>query len=114
MKDKLNALPDDALIRLKMQIDAEFKSRRSRIFAPGKLATFFSEKYDRDVLLKITGKGPKNYLANECDKFGNPVGRGQWRIHPSFLMPVLPEVKAPAPAVGAGKDRPAATAAGAW
>jgi len=114
MNDKLKALPDDALVRLKMQVDEEFKLRRGRIFAPGKLASFYSEKHDRDILLKITGKGPKNYLAHECDEYGNPIGRGQWRIHPGFLMPVLPKQKPVVAPIGVGKDRPAAAPLAAW
>ena len=41
MNDKLKGLPDDALVRLKLQVDAEFKLRKGKLFAIGKLATFF-------------------------------------------------------------------------
>ena len=114
MNDKLKALPDDALVRLKLQVDAEFKLRKGKLFAIGKLATFFSEKHDRDVQVKITGRGPKNVQAVECDDYGNPIGSARWRIHPSFLMPVLPKQKPAVTPIGAGKDKPAAAAAGGW
>ena len=113
MNDKLKALPDDALVRLKEQVDEEFKRRRNRLFAIGKHATFFSERYGREVRILITGRGPKNLVGFECDEYGNKVGP-QWRCHPSTLTPVLPKPKPVAPAVGVGRDAPASAMAGAF
>lgn len=112
MNDKLKALPDDALIRLKMQVDAEFKLRHRKLFATGKQATFYSESKDRDVRILITGRGPKNIMGVECDEYGNPSSM-RWRCHPNFLLPVLLKPKPIVAPTGVGKDRPAATAA-AW
>lgn len=113
MNDKIKALPDDALVRLKLQVDAEFKARSRKLFGTGRQATFYSEKHDKDVRILITGRGPKNIIGVQCDEYGNKIGNAQWRVHPSFLMPALPKPKPVEAPVGIGKDAPA-TAAGAW
>lgn len=112
MQDRLKGIPDDALLRLKAQVDEEFKRRRPRLIQVGSQVTF-KDRDGHDVCMMITGKGSKNYTGYECDEYGNRLSNSKWRVAPEFLMPVLPKKPQVALPMGVGKDKPAAATA-AW
>jgi|GEM_PF-3068244 len=106
MMDKLSALSDHALAQLKEALDNEMENRRRRLYSVGKLAKF-EARGGEEVIIRITGRGPKNVMGERVNEYGRPqlnaFGRPQkWRVHPQFLTPVVPK-----PVV-----KPATTAAG--
>ena len=105
MLGKLAQLSDEAFYNLKTQIDIEAKNRQRRALSVGKIATFDSTKRGGQVMLMITGRGPKNITGYEIDSKGNHLTNLKWRINPSMLTPYIkptPKIKP----TGVGQDRP--------
>lgn len=95
MLDKLHALSDHGLAQLKEAVDTEMENRRRRLYAVGKLAKF-ENRGGEEVIIRITGRGPKNIMGEQVDEYGrlktNAMGRPhRWRVHPTFLTPVVPK-----------------------
>ena len=110
--DKLAALPDEALFKLKARIDDACLVRKKKLLIPGKEATFVSNRDGSNIRIKITKCGLKNVIGYQIHADGRHDMRSRWRVSPDLLMPYFPKHKAPPPPpTGSGKDLPASVPA---
>lgn len=112
LNPKIMALPGDALLKLREEVNAAYEARRNEFLKPGRICWFYSEKHCRNVRVKITGFGIKYVQAMEVNEFDGPTGM-KWKMPPNMLNPELPKVK-PVVVKGAGADAPQHAHAGAF
>lgn len=84
MMDKLNALPIEALFKLKKSLDEACERRRYELFRVGREATFPTPKVAGGICrIRITSLGPKNVLGYRIDDAGNHLTKEKWRVGPN-------------------------------
>lgn len=113
MNPKLMALPIDALQQLKKDVDEAMSHRKYELFRVGKLASFYSAKKGREVIIRITKINTKTVMGDEVNERGIPTGM-KWKCGPSCLT-VLPDApKVVIPEKGVGADAPESSLAGSF
>jgi len=110
-KSKLEALPAEALFKLKAAIDEVAEKRKRQLFKTGAAATFTHSTTGEKMRVIVMRVHTKNISCVEADAHGMPLYNKKWRIDPAFLMPYFAPKKPTMPAAGVGNDRPAQIAA---
>jgi len=112
LNPKIMALPGDALLKLREEVNAAFEARSGEFLQPGKFARLYSEKKNRQIRVRITGFGIKYLQAEEVNEFGGANG-ARWRLTVSSVYPERTVVK-PKVEKGTGADAPQHEAAGSF
>lgn len=94
MQEKLKALSDEAILRLREQVAEEYERRRGRMLKVGGLAMFHNRKTGEDVTIRITGRGSVNFTGVKVDEFGRDTTM-KWRVNPVMLKPILQKKQEP-------------------